>query len=93
MSDNSEREVPIKNEESDKNLNINVQIKNLEDYNIIDDNNKFEQKNINNDFLNLINNNIEDECYNENDDMNFEQESINKSIMKIIVIMKMKNYP
>ena len=118
MSDNSEREVQIKDEESDKNLNINVQINNLEDYNIIDDSNKFEQKNINNDFQNLIsnqksinfienapkfeqemnsnslntnnnleeeeennniiNNNIEDECYNENDDMNFEQESINK---------------
>ena len=44
MSDNSEREVQIKDEESDKNLNINVQINNLEDYNIIDDSNKFEQK-------------------------------------------------
>ena len=117
MTDNNEREVQIK-EESDKNININVQINNLEDINLTDDNNKFEEKNINNDFENIIsnqksinfienapkyeqeingnslntnnnleeeeennniiNNNIDDECGNENDYINFEQESINK---------------
>ena len=118
MNDNSEREVPIKEEGSDKNLNINVQINNLEDYNITNVSNKFGQKNKNNDFQNIIsnqksinfrenapkfeqemngdslnmnnnleeeeennniiNNNIDDDYENENDDMNFEQESLNK---------------
>ena len=109
-------------EESNKNININLQINNLEDYNFTDENHKFDEKEINNDFQNIIknqksinfvenapkseneinnslnsnnlyvNNNVDEEEENnniinnveedediENDDMNFEQESINKT--------------
>ena len=103
------------NEESDKNLNVNLKLNNLEEYNFTEDN-----KEINNDFQNIIknqksinflenvpksdneinnissnsnnlytNNNAEEEEENnniinngledENDNMNLEQESINKS--------------
>ena len=109
-------------EESIKNININLQLNNLEDYNFTDENQKLDEKEINNDFQNIIknqksinfvenapksendinnslnsnnlntNNNLDEEEENnniinnveedgdiENDDMNLEQESLNKT--------------
>ena len=117
---NIEEENNIKSE-SGKNININLDMNNLNQYNFTDENNKLDEKELNNDFQNIIkiqksinfvenppkseneinnismnsnnlntNNNVEEEeennniihnnedDNNENDDMNFEQESINK---------------
>ena len=55
MSENSERNVEIK-DESNKNININVHINNLEDYNFEEENNILEEKRNNNDFQNIMSN-------------------------------------
>ena len=52
---NNEEENKSK-EESEKNININLQLNNLEEYNFTDENQKLDEKEINNDFQNIIKN-------------------------------------